>query len=74
MRNLAKILLCGTLLGALPLLGACSKDSANTSAGTTAQIQSETARINDWFEARYQDSLAMSPLTQTYLGMKGCAK
>ena len=33
-------------------------------------IQSETARINNWFEARYQDGLAMSPLTQTYLGMK----
>ncbi|PHR91015.1 MAG: DUF885 domain-containing protein [Robiginitomaculum sp.] len=37
---------------------------------TTAHIQSESQQLNDWFAARYQDSLARSPLTQTYLGIK----
>ncbi len=71
MRNLAKLLLCSTLLGTLSFVGACSKDQTNASSGTEAQVQSETARINNWFAARYQDQLASSPLTQTYLGMKG---
>ncbi len=34
------------------------------------RVQIQSKEINDWFEARYQEDLASSPMTQTYLGMK----
>lgn len=46
---------------------------AACSAGDGAKaekVQSQSQALNDWFEARYQEDLARSPTTQTYLGMK----
>ncbi len=31
-------------------------------------IQSQSQALNEWFEARFQDELARSPMNQTYLG------
>ena len=30
----------------------------------------ESARLNDWFEVKFQEMVARSPMTQTYLGIK----
>jgi uncharacterized protein (DUF885 family) len=35
--------------------------------------QDETARLNAWFEARYEEQLAFSPIQQTFLGRKSGA-
>ena len=34
------------------------------------KVEPQTEEINEWFEARYQEELAKSPMTQTYFGMK----
>ncbi len=33
-------------------------------------IEAESQRLNDWFTARYEEQLARSPMSQTYLGLK----
>ena len=33
----------------------------------------ETARLNAWFEARFEEQLAFSPIQQTFLGRKSNA-
>ena len=44
--------------------------SANEIHISADHIRQETARINTWFDERYNENLARSPMTQTYLGMK----
>ncbi len=34
------------------------------------KVESQTEQINEWFEARYQEGLAKSPMTQTYFGLQ----
>lgn len=55
-------------MGTLTFAG-CSKAEKTANAPSALQIENETKKINDWFEARYQDSLARSPAFQTYLGI-----
>lgn len=43
--------------------------SPSTLAGVDQSI-AETARLNAWFEARYQEQLAFSPIGQTFQGIK----
>ncbi|WP_240612713.1 DUF885 domain-containing protein [Alteromonas flava] len=67
-------------LGTALILGACSKAPESTSQNTatttaeqsvTAEIQAaETARLNEWFETKYEEQLMQSPLTLTSLGRK----
>ncbi|WP_300532101.1 DUF885 family protein [Maricaulis sp.] len=67
------------------LVTACSQpadDDANTAAAPAAETASpapeaaseaaetETARLNAWFEQVFQDGIARSPMYQTFLGMK----
>lgn len=68
-RRFAKALL-STCFAALALnLSACQ--FGDKGAASKAEItRVETGRINAWFENRYQDSLARSPMGQTYLGLK----
>ena len=47
-------------------LSACLPNSETPNRATLVKQESEA--LNDWFEARYQDSLARSPMSQTYLG------
>src|SRR5687768_3430354 len=35
-----------------------------------AQTPDETARLNAWFETKYKEQLAFSPIQQTFLGQK----
>ena len=61
------------LLAALVAAG-CSRDAPNAPqqpvASSAKETASETARLNDWFNARYEEQLSFSPLTKTQLGRK----
>ena len=62
-------LLITSVLSAGLLLSACSP--AGNKAPTKAEmVETHSQALNDWFQARYEDELARSPMTQTYLGMK----
>lgn len=43
------------------------------SAQPPATQPDETARINEWFEKKYEEQLAFSPIQQTFLGRKSAA-
>lgn len=68
MRQLALL-----LLGTTALI-ACAPKADNASAAkpaiTAEMIDAETARLNEWFEARYEEQLEFSPITKTILGRK----
>jgi len=64
----AKFLLTPILSAGL-LLSACTP--ADEKAPNKAEmVDAQSKALNDWFEARYEDELARSPMTQTYLGIK----
>ncbi|MGJ8562166.1 MAG: DUF885 domain-containing protein [Alphaproteobacteria bacterium] len=66
--RLLPLILTATFSSAL-CLSACTPKPAKDQT-REALVASESAQLNDWFEARYQDELARSPMTQTYFGMK----
>lgn len=72
MANQFKILFGG--LSAISLvLGGC-QDSTNPAQkpGVNAQhVKTETDALNHWFAKRYEEDLARSPMTKTYLGLSG---
>ena len=37
---------------------------------TTAEIEAETAKLNAWFEVKYEEELQFSPMSLSYLGRK----
>ena len=58
-----------SILSAGLLMSACTP--AGDKAPTKAErVESHSKALNDWFEARYEDELARSPMMQTYLGIK----
>ena len=68
-RSAASVLLLSALAVSSLGLSGCFGPSQNT-ASKADLIASESKALNDWFEARYEDELARSPMTQTYLGQK----
>lgn len=56
-------------VGAAPLLSGCL-NSGTDAPQRDELILEESTRLNAWFEARYEDQLARSPMRRTYLGMK----
>jgi len=59
-------LLAAILSGGL-FLSSCQ--APNDKAPNKAEIiETQSQALNDWFEARFQDELARSPMNQTYLG------
>ena len=59
----------------LPLgLAACDRGATEGASAapvaTAAEREAETARINAWFEAQYEEQLQLSPLRLTFLGRK----
>jgi len=46
-----------------------ARDSARQSAATE-RVAAETARLNQWLDARYEEQLKFSPIQQTVLGRK----
>ena len=62
------------LLGSLALV-ACSTVMPQAPAieppsARSEGVAAETARINEWFEAQFEEQLAFSPMQQTFLGRK----
>lgn len=51
------------------LLSSCGSPAQND-LSKAEFIAQESRALNDWFEARYEDSLTRSPMSQTYLGQK----
>jgi uncharacterized protein (DUF885 family) len=56
------------------LIGACEQTApppATEAVSTPAErVERETARLNEWFDARYEEQLDFSPLQKTQLGRK----
>ncbi len=63
------ILLMTSALSAGLLLSACDSSISQTPT-KVERVEAHSQELNDWFQARYEDELARSPMTQTYLGMK----
>lgn len=64
-----------TAIAAVLLLAACTSPTQSgvpeTEALTVTDLTvDESARLNDWFEVKFQEMVARSPMQQTYLGIK----
>ena len=62
-------LLLSSILSAGLLLSACSP-AGDEAPSKSEMIKTHSQALNDWFQARYEDELARSPMMQTYLGIK----
>lgn len=63
------LLCCGCEKEA-PVSSAAGPTSDVATVSATKTTASETARINEWFEARFEEELAFSPIFQSVLGRK----
>lgn len=54
-------------LAAVFLVSSCTGSSEKTPSKAEI-VETQSQALNDWFEARFQDELARSPMNQTYLG------
>ena len=61
--------LLSTTVAAAVLLSACNSPAQNEQS-KLEMVSTESAALNSWFEARFEDELARSPMSQTYLGRK----
>ena len=62
-------LLITSILSAGLLLNACAP-TGDKAPSKTELVETHSKALNDWFQARYDDELARSPMSQTYLGLK----
>ena len=67
-RKALHLLAAGTLL--LAGHGGMPANAAPPSAVSSAMQTAETARINAWFDAKYEEELNFSPMTRSYMGDK----
>lgn len=68
------------LLAALLFIAACGGEKASKSPHSAAPVtdsqdssaaaEAQTARLNEWFADKFEESVSRSPMTQTYLGRK----
>ncbi len=58
-----------TVFSASLVLTACNPSAPETPSKTEI-VEQQSKALNDWFEARFEDELARSPMSQTYLGRK----
>lgn len=74
MRLMIALLLGTTTLVACGQQGSANKDATTVvEPATTAsqeEIAAETARLNEWFDAKYEEQLETSPISRTFLGDK----
>ena len=68
MKKTAMLATACLALGFTPMLSACL-DSGADIPQREELIKQESQRLNAWFTARYEDQLARSPMSRTYLGM-----
>ena len=67
MRLTKSLIVC--IFASSTLLSACLPESS-TNISKTERIENESRAINAWFEARFEDELTRSPMTQSYLARK----
>jgi uncharacterized protein (DUF885 family) len=68
-RNVMRYVSCLLFAFVVATTSACARDDRSP-APTAADVESETTRINQWFDARYEESLQRHPLATTTLGRK----
>jgi len=74
-QSLKAVLIAGVASASLLACGEASTTTTNSAgesaapAAVTQEIrEAETARLNTWFEAKFEEELAFSPIQQTFLG------
>lgn len=71
MRNLMLALMASTALAACePATNTSAETNTAATTVTASEMESETARLNEWFEAQYETEVGFSPIQQTFLGRK----
>ncbi|GJL91968.1 DUF885 domain-containing protein [Hyphococcus sp.] len=73
MRLMIALLLGTTALAACGQQGAANKETATvvaTAPASAEEIAAETARLNEWFDAKFEEQLDFSPISRTFLGDK----
>ncbi|MDX3775394.1 DUF885 domain-containing protein [Chromatiaceae bacterium AAb-1] len=68
-KSLLALALAGILAGCNPSAPPASSDNTSASSESRQQL-SETERLNQWFETKYEEQLQQSPLQLTFLGRK----
>lgn len=75
-KSLIALAVAGVLAGCSPAEKPASDTASNSAANNvateaqTATAQSETERLNQWFETKFEEQLQQSPLQMTFLGRK----
>ncbi len=69
MKHLKTAALVSLLIGTA-VLPACRPADTVPETTRAALVQQESDRLNAWFKQRYEEGLARSPMSQTYLGMR----
>ncbi|MDP5135472.1 DUF885 domain-containing protein [Rheinheimera baltica] len=70
-KSLIALAVAGVLAGCNPAPDTSSSTSVNVAAEQPQEnLQSETQRLNQWFEVKYEEQLQESPLQMTFLGRK----
>lgn len=70
LRHLTIVLLASVSLAACGKKTAPAHDAAVVAAASAEEISAESARINEWFDAKYEEQLDFSPIQRTFLGEK----
>lgn len=60
-------LFAATALSSCLLLSACAPSSSDAPT-RTERVENQSEALNAWFEARFEDELVRSPMTQSYFG------
>src|SRR5690606_3035489 len=53
-----------------PASGQSAVEQSTAAQPATEEMQSETERLNAWFDAKYEEQLQFSPIQMTFLGRK----
>ena len=71
MRRSSGVVLAAAVAAWIPLDGPLGAQAGKQAASTAADAaQAETARLNEWFAARWEEQLDFSPIQKTVLGLK----
>ncbi len=68
MKKTLSFLLATTMLVACEPANVAEISKSNTGAESASTAQSETERLNEWFEAKYEEQVSRSPIQMTFLG------
>ena len=69
-RVLVSVAVLGLLAGCGHKTGENKTPANQAESANKTIVKTESQKINDWFQARYEEDLARSPMRKTYLGIK----